>query len=225
MDLQIIGVMMYLVNIFLSFILAIIIIEKLYISKKFSKEQDFHFYNDLFSWEMFYIFIGIESVLKIVSMFLSFNNVISYILLRVRILIFFFPFWTKIIHLEKVMNKITYDRHYYAGVIPLIITLVLGFTSISNIILIFIFFCTTFSLLFFFFIFFKNTGTERSKTLKILFGTIVIGVGYLLKPEILERYSEISKILETLIVLSNITVPILFIIGLLLIFDSYRKEL
>jgi len=224
-DLQIIGVMMYLVNIFLSFILAIIIIEKLYISKKFSKEQDFHFYNDLFSWEMFYIFIGIESVLKIVSMFLSFNNVISYILLRVRILIFFFPFWTKIIHLEKVMNKITYDRHYYAGVIPLIITLVLGFTSISNIILIFIFFCTTFSLLFFFFIFFKNTGTERSKTLKILFGTIVIGVGYLLKPEILERYSEISKILETLIVLSNITVPILFIIGLLLIFDSYRKEL
>ncbi|MFW9818971.1 MAG: hypothetical protein ACFFE5_05125 [Candidatus Thorarchaeota archaeon] len=129
------------------------------------------------------------------------------------------------IHLEKVMNKITYERHYYAGVIPLIITLVLGFTNISNIILILIFFCTTFSLFLIFFIFFKNTGSQRSKTLKVIFGTIILGMGYLFKPEILEEYIGISETLELLKILSNIIVPILFISGLLLIFDSYRKEL
>jgi len=123
------------------------------------------------------------------------------------------------------MDKITYERHYYAGIIPIIITLVLAFTNLSNIILIFIFFSTTFSLFLIFFIFFKNTGTERSKTLKIIFGAICLGVGYLFKPEILEGYIGISEIIEPLIMLSNITVPILFIIGLLLIFDSYRKEL
>ncbi|MFX0038523.1 MAG: hypothetical protein ACFFCY_06870 [Promethearchaeota archaeon] len=123
------------------------------------------------------------------------------------------------------MDKITYERHYYAGIIPLIITLMLVFTNLSNLILIFIFFCTTFSLFLIFFIIFKNTGTERSKTLKIVFGTIILGMGYLFKPEILEGYIGISEILEILKMLSNIIVPILFIIGLLLIFDSYRKEL
>ncbi|UCC19155.1 MAG: hypothetical protein JSV62_13800, partial [Promethearchaeota archaeon] len=130
-----------------------------------------------------------------------------------------------IIHLEKVMNRITYERHYYAGIIPLIITLILGFTNISNIILIFIFFCTTFSLFLILFIFFKNTESERSKTLKIIFGTVILGMGYLFKPEILEGCIGISETLEMLKVLSNIIVPILFINGLLLIFDSYRKEL
>ncbi|MFX1378183.1 MAG: hypothetical protein ACFFA4_03745 [Promethearchaeota archaeon] len=123
------------------------------------------------------------------------------------------------------MNKITYERHYYAGIVPLIITLVLGFTNISNIILILIFFYSTFSLFLIFFIFFKNTGTERSKSLKIIFGTIFLGMGYLLKPEILEGYIGTSEILEAFKMVSNIIVPILFIIGLLLIFDSYRKDL
>ncbi|MFX1243118.1 MAG: hypothetical protein ACFFA7_17880, partial [Promethearchaeota archaeon] len=159
------------------------------------------------------------------SFFLLSNNLISYILLRARILIYFFPFWTKIIHLEKVMDKITYERHYYAGIIPLIITLVLAFTNISNLILILIFLFTTFSLFLILFIFFKNTGTKRSKTLKIIFGTLILGVGYLFKPEILEGYIGISEIVEILIILSDIVVPILFIIGLLLIYDSYRKEL
>ncbi|MFX0008208.1 MAG: hypothetical protein ACFFAV_15975 [Candidatus Hermodarchaeota archaeon] len=123
------------------------------------------------------------------------------------------------------MDKITYERHYYAGIIPLIITLVLAFTNISNLILILIFLFTTFSLFLILFIFFKNTGTKRSKTLKIIFGTLILGVGYLFKPEILEGYIGISEIVEILIILSDIVVPILFIIGLLLIYDSYRKEL
>jgi len=225
LDLVLIGVLIYLVNGILSITLAMIIIDKLYISKKFSKENHFHFYNDLFSWEMFYIFIGIESFLKIVSVFLLFNDAITYILLRVRILIVFFPFWTKIIHLEKVMDKITYERHYFAGIIPLIIVLVLSFTILPNIILIFIFLCTTFCPYLFFFIFFKNTGTEKKKTLKIIFGSIIIGFGIVFRTEILDEYLRIAEILDLLILLTNITTPLLFIIESMLIFSSFRKEL
>ena len=220
-----IGALIYLVNIFLSLILAITIIDKLYISKKFSKEKDFHFYNDLFSWEMFYIFIGIENILKILSLFISSNNEISNLLLRIRVLILFFPFWNKIIHLEKVMDKITYKRHYYAGVIPIIIILLVGFTNLTNIILIYIFFATTLGPFLFFFTFFKNTGTPRKKTLIIISGALFIGLGYLFRPEILDGYVGISETLDLLIVLTNITAPISFIIGTLLIFDSFRKEL
>ncbi|MFX1502670.1 MAG: hypothetical protein ACFFDH_17045, partial [Promethearchaeota archaeon] len=59
------------------------------------------------------------------------------------------------------MNKITYERHYYGGIIPLIIVLVLGFTPLSNIVLILIFFGTTYIVFLFFFIFLKNTGTTK----------------------------------------------------------------
>ncbi len=220
-----IGALIYIANIILSITLAIIIIDKLYISKKFSKEKDFHFYNDLFSWEMFYIFIGIENIIKIFSLFISFNNELSFIFLRIRILIVFFPFWTKMIHLEKVMDKITYERHYFAGIIPLFIVIVLGFTNIPNLVLLLIFFCTTYVPFLILFIFFKNTGTERKKTLKVIFGAIFIGLGYLFKPEIFEGYIGISEILDVLIMSLNVVIPLSFLIGLLLIFDSYRNEL
>ncbi|MFX1601649.1 MAG: hypothetical protein ACFFB6_13735 [Promethearchaeota archaeon] len=222
MNLVMVSIVLYVANMIFSLILAIIIIDRLYISKKFSKEKDFHFYNDLFSWEMFFIFIGIENLIKIFSQLISFNIELSFIFLRIRILIFFFPFWTKIFHLEKVMNIITYERHYFAGIIPLIIVIVLGFVNLPNIILIFIFFSTTFIPFLIFFIVFKNTGTTRTKTLKIIFGSVLIGLGYIIKPEIMGGYIGISEILDILIIL---TAPISYILGLLLIFESFRKDL
>ncbi|MFX1454792.1 MAG: hypothetical protein ACFFDB_05395 [Promethearchaeota archaeon] len=120
------------------------------------------------------------------------------------------------------MNKITYERHYFAGIIPLILVLVLGFTNLPNKILIVIFFGTTFIPFLILLIFFKNTGTKRVKTLKIISGSIFIGIGYIFKPEIMTGYLGITESLDILIIL---TAPILFIIGLLLIFESYRKEL
>ena len=129
MDFVFIGVILFLVNVVLSISIALIIINKLYISKKFSKEKDFHFYNDLFSWEIFFFIIAIENLMKIFSVSLPIDLIIYDFLLRARILLLFFPFWNKIIHLEKVMNKITYERHYFAGIIPLIIILLLSFTG------------------------------------------------------------------------------------------------
>ncbi|MFX1501663.1 MAG: hypothetical protein ACFFDH_11925 [Promethearchaeota archaeon] len=225
MDLEILGTILYVVNIILSLLIATLIIDKLYISKKFSKEKNFHFYNDLFSWEMFYIFISIENILQILSLFLLYNVQISFFLLRIRILIMFFPFWTKIIHLEKVMDIITYERHYFAGVIPLIIILVLGFTSLSNIILILVFFFTTFIPFLIFFIFFNNTGTSRNKTLLIVFGACFIIFGYIFGPDILDRYTGFSETMDLIIALTNIITPISYIIGAFLIFNSFRKDL
>jgi len=144
LDLVLIGALLFLVNVVLSVLTALIIINNLYISKKFSKEKDFHFYNDLFSWEIFFFIIAIENLMKILSVFLPIDNVTYDFLLRIRILLLFFPFWNKIIHLEKVMNQITYERHYLAGIIPFIIILLLSFTGLPNIILIYILTSTSF---------------------------------------------------------------------------------
>ena len=213
MDFVLIGTLLFLVNVVLSILIASIIFNKLYISKKFSKEKDFHFYNDLFSWEIFFFIIAIENLMKILSVYLPIDLVTYDFLLRIRILLLFFPFWNKIIHLEKVMNKITYERHYFAGIIPLIIILLLSFTDLPNIILICILTSTSFIPYLIFLIFLKNTGTSKQKSLKVISGVILIGLGSILRPEIF------------LINLMNITSPIILIIGTILIFDSFRKEI
>ena len=213
MDIVLIGALLFLVNVVLSIIIALIIINKLYISKKFSKEKDFHFYNDLFSWEIFFFMIAIENLIKIFSVSLPIDLVTYNFLLRIRILLLFFPFWNKIIHLEKVMNKITYESHYLAGIIPFIIILLLSFTGLPNIILLYFLIMTSFIPYLLFLILLKNTGTPKQKYLKTLVGVILIGLGSIFKPEIF------------LIELLNITSPILLIIGTILIFDSFRKEI
>jgi len=210
---MLIGALLFLVNAVLTILIALIIINKLYISKKFSKEKEFHFYNDLFSWEIFFFIIAIENLMTIFSVSLPINLVTYDFLLRIRILLLFFPFWNKIIHLEKVMNKITYERHYFAGIIPLIIILILSFTGLPNIILLYFLIVTSFIPYLLFLILLKNTGTPKKKFLKIIVGVILIGLGSIFKTEIF------------LIELLNITSPILLIIGTLFIFDSFRKEI
>ena len=213
MDFVFIGVILFLVNVVLSISIALIIINKLYISKKFSKEKDFHFYNDLFSWEIFFFIIAIENLMKISSVSLPVDIVTYDFLLRIRILLLFFPFWNKIIHLEKIMNIITYERHYFAGIIPLTIILILSFTGLPNIILLCILTSTSFIPYLLFLILLKNTATSKLKSLKVISGVILVGLGSILRPEIF------------LINLMNITSPIILIIGTMLIFDSFRKEI
>ena len=213
MDIVLIGALLILVNVVLSILIALIIVNKLYISKKFSKEKDFHFYNDLFSWEVFFFIIAIENLIKIFSVSLPIDIVIYDFLLRIRILLLFFPFWNKIIHLEKIMNKITYERHYFAGIIPFIIVLLLSFTGLPNIILLYFLIMTSFIPYLLFLILLKNTGTPNQKSLKVVSGVILIGLGMIFRPELF------------LINLMNITSPIILLIGTLLIFDSFRKEI
>jgi len=199
LDFILISVLLYLVNIVLSILVAIIIIKQLYVSKKFSKEDDFHFYNDLFSWETFFIMIAAENFLKILQVLLLMNIIVYDFMLRIRILILFFPFWTKIFHLEKVMDKITYERHYFGGIIPLILVFVLFITNLPTMILILIFLGTTFIPYLLLLIFFKNTGTSIIKSLKIILGVIFIAIGCLFSPEILNND-----------ILTNIIIPIIF---------------
>ena len=213
MNLEFIGALLFLVNVILSVSIALLIINKLYISKKISKEKDFHFYNDLFSWEIFFFIIAIENIMKILSVSIPLDFMTYDLLLRIRILLLFFPFWNKIIHLEKVMNKITYKRHYLAGIIPFIMILLLSFTSLPNIILICILTSTSFIPYLVLLILLKNTGISKQKSLKILVGVILIGLGSIFKSEIF------------LIELLNITSPILLIIGTIFNFDSFRKEI
>ena len=222
MVLIIIVLIEYLVTIILSLIFALVIIDKLYISKRISKEKHFHHYNDLFSWEMFFFFIAIISILRLIALFISLIPLVSFFISRISILLYFFPVWNKIVHLEKVMNKITYEKHYFAGIVPLILVLILGFTPISNIMLTVIFLLTTFFPYLFLFIYSKYKTVKKQKMIIVLLGVIFIVVGFVLLPETVESFGEVGDLITISI---NIISATSFIIGDLLIFYSFRKEL
>jgi hypothetical protein len=222
MDLTFIVLIEYLATIILSIIFALIIIDKLYISKRISKVEHFHHYNDLFSWEMFFFNIAIISILRLISIFISMIPLVSLMVSRITILLYFFPIWNKIIYLEKIMNKITYEKHYFAGMIPLAIVLILAFTPISNFVLIIIFLFTTCLPYFVLFIYSKHETVKWKKMIIILLGVIFIIIGFVLIPETVEFLGVEGDIITTSI---NITSVSSFIVGDLLIFSSFRTEL
>jgi hypothetical protein len=210
-DIILISTIFYLVNIALAIIVAAMIINKLYISKKFSKENDFHLYNDLFSWEMFFIFIGIANLITIISTMISFSPEISKFFNKINFFLLFNAFWIKIIHLERVMDKVTYEKHFIPGVIPIILLILILFIELPYFTLILIFIAGALIPYLFLIIFLKNRETSKLKTVKIIIGTVLIGFVYIL----------------TLIILDSmkIVVPISFILGTLIIFESFRKEM
>ena len=222
MDLAIIVLIEYLATIIISIIFALIIIDKLYISKRISKVEHFHHYNDLFSWEMFFFNIVIICILRLIPLFITFVPSISLLISRITILLYFFPIWNKIIHLEKVMNKITYEKHYFAGMVPLALVLILAFTPISNFVLIIIFILTTFLPYFFLFIYSKYKTVKKKKMTITFLGVIFFVIGFVLIPETVEFFGSVGNLVTAFI---NITSVSSFIIGNLLIYSSFRKEL
>jgi len=216
-----IGAVIYVANVILSIVIALMIIDKLYISKKFSKEKDFHLYNDLFSWEMFFIFIGIANVINILSILIQPTAEIPDFFLKIRLFILFFAIWIKIIHLEKVMDKITYERHYIAGVIPCIFTLVFILIDVPILILSLIFLGTSLIPYMILVLIYRNTSTLNKKSMKIIFGLICLVTGFVFVPALIADFVRAPETLDLIIIVA----PILIIIGNLLIFESFRKEL
>ncbi|MFX1236739.1 MAG: hypothetical protein ACFFAS_06815 [Promethearchaeota archaeon] len=220
MDILII-VVLYLVNTIFSFVISLIIIHRLYIKKKFSKEQHFHFYNDLFSWEIFFFTMGISSTIAIFSIVYSLDISLSIILFKIRFFLLLFAYWNKIIHLEEVMEKITYERHYIGGIIPMALGIILSFIDMPIYLFSFIVLCCSLvPYLFLLFIFKKNKVTRRS-FLFILVGVLLIAVGSILVKEMLIFLFDDSDFLSFF----NFLAPILFIIGTFSILESFRKEI
>ena len=221
MDFLIITVVLYLVNIAFSFMISFIIIHRLYIKKKFSKEQHFHFYNDLFSWEAFFFMMGISSIIAIFSTIYSSNISICIILLKLRFFLLLIAYWNKIIHLEEVMEKITYERHYIGGIVPMALGIILFFIDMPIYMFSFIVLCCSLvPYLLLLFIFKKNRVTKK-KFLFILTGVLLIAIGSILVKEMLIFLLDDPNLLDFF----NFLAPILYIIGTFSILESFRKEI
>ena len=223
-SISITGAVIYLLNIISVFIFAFIIIHRLYISKKYNKSDNFDLYNDLFSWETFFISTGIVNILSILLLFLLMNTIVSYFLFKLIILVMFSAFFMKIVHTEKIMKMITYEKHYYSGIvlIPIIVLLLIFNIPLVSLILIFIVGSLIPFLIFFSFLRNREISVKSSTTICI--GAIFLSLGSVLGAAYVNNFifNEFIHVLSNIV---KIIAPIFFVVGSLLIFYSIRKYL
>lgn len=208
-SISIIGAIIYLLNVISVFIFAFIIVDRLYISKKYNKNDNFDLYNDLFSWETFFISTGIINVLSIVVLFLPMNTTVSYFLFKLIILVLFTAFFMKIVHTQKIMKIITYERHYYSGIvlIPIIVLLLIFNIPLLSLIMIFIVGSLIPFLIFFSFL--RNREISVKSSMTICIGAIFLSSGCILSAGYVTNFIMLIA-------------PISFIVGSLLIYHSIR---
>lgn len=219
------GIFLYLVDMIISLIISISIIDKLYITKKYNKKEHFHRYNDLFSWEIFFLLVSISNILQIISSFFTENLPISNLLFKISILIFYNNFWLKMIHVEKIMNVITYERHYFAGIIPIIIVIVIFILNFEVTFLLIIFLATSFLPFLLVTLFLRNTGITIRNTLEVSIGTIFFGLSLLLNPVFLKNLIPYLQIPISMMDLMFFVAPLSLLIGTLLIIEILRKQI
>lgn len=222
LSISIISTILYLINIISVFIFAFIIINRLYISKKYNKRDNFDLYNDLFSWETFFFSIAIVNILNIILLFLPVNNIISYLIFKIVIIIMFSGLFMKIFHVEKIMKIITYERHYYLGIVLFPIILILLIFNIQPIVLILIFIIGSLIPFLIFYSFLRNREISVKNSIKICMGVVLIALGGIFSVEYVNKFIISDESINILYNIINITTPILFILGSLLIYNSYR---
>ena len=222
-NLIVMSLLFYIVNVFLISMVIFYILRKLYIREELKrlKEERINVYN-LITWAIFFVIICVSNILKCVSLAFIINGQnadapIILILYRIRIVIIYTAFLVKILYLEYVLKSQKFYKGYIFSIIISIIIIILilvdpstlmeiGAFQIIFIILIF----TGYSLLpiLYFYLAIKTVGQSRKNALKVSAGAVLLGLGCLFRPENLGGYIGISDLLDILIGYTYITAPI-----------------
>ncbi len=203
------------INVIISLFVAINIINNLYISKNYTKHDDFHLYNDLFSWESFFIIIAIANILEIISLLFITDEGILNILLKARMLILYISFLMKIVHIEQIMNIITYERHQIVVMIPMVILIILAALNIGAYTLFFILIFTTFIPYIILISVLKSSIRDNKEKINLVIGSIFIASGITGSYEIFKEF----------MIISEIVFPTAYFVGTIIIFVNIKKYL
>ncbi len=180
-------------------------------------------------WGFFFLLLLISNILILTWRFAISDFLVADILERVANALFYFAIFIRVVDIEKrVLNR----KIYYFSIILGIIVLINLFVapSILKIIspwqvafLVSVIIGYSVFPIVFFSLSRRSTGKIRTDAFKVSAGAIFLALGYLFRPENLEAY-RIYPFLNTIIDLFYISAPIVIIIGILLIYDSFRKK-
>jgi len=236
---------LFVVNLTLDIILEAVflgifcyILYRLYIKREIrSKETERGNINNLITWALFFLLMGIGHLLKIINSINSidgtFSESLESTLEKIDLLFIFSAFLIKIIYLEHVIITMDVRKRYFFSILVLlviIITIFIDFDAITEAGLIqavFLILSTIgYSILPFLYLYLaiKTSGVNRKNAFKVSTGALFFLIFSLLQVDNAVGYYGESDILNQIIESMYIIGPSGVIIGSLLILDSFRKK-
>lgn len=180
------------------------------------------------TWGYFLLILVISNILIVLWRFAISDSLIVDVVERCANALFYFACFIKVFDIEK--RGLKKKRYFFSYIIWIIIVLNLivlpSFLKIISPLQIAFICIITIGYSVFPIVYFivsrQATGDVRRNALKVSAGAIFLALGYLFRPENLVAY-RVTPILNAIIDCFYITAPISIIIGILLIYDSFRK--
>ncbi|MHA1275873.1 MAG: hypothetical protein ACTSQI_05335 [Candidatus Helarchaeota archaeon] len=186
-------------------------------------------------WGYFFLLLTISNILILTWRFAFSNGIITDILERSANALFYCACFIKVVDIEKSLIESDsfprYTRYYFSSIvcITILINIIVPPRSLKIIspwqitfLLIVTIGYSVFPIIYFY-VSRKSSGKVRFDALKVSIGAIFLALGYLFRPENLIAYYGMSNFIDTVINLFYLTAPIDIVVGVLLIFDSYRR--
>ena len=202
---------------------------------KYSHKREMEKYQkqNIITWIIFLVCIGIANILNIIWRFGITNFIIAKFIEFISQVILYSGILIKIINIEQGINRSNFYRGYYFSIID-IISVAYGIiiypiiTGVGVLQIIYIILTIAGFLVFpgiFIYMAIKTTGTARKRALLVVFGAFSIGIGLFLQPQNIANYIEGIPNSEQFIVMITIICPILVLLGVTLIFISFRNTI
>ena len=237
---------LFLINLTLDIILetvllgifCYIIMYRLYIKEEIkNRETERGNINNLITWALFFLLMGIGHILKIINSINSINGTtpisIEKFLDKVGLICIFSGFLTKIIYLEhEIITMELYKKYIFSIILSFVLLFIIiidydviteaGIIQVIFLALVVIGYSVLPSL--YLYLAIKTEGKSRIKALEVSIGALFFGLFSLLQVDNAVGYYGGSQILDIAIELMYITGPAGVILACLLIFDSFRKR-
>lgn len=222
---------LWVLNVYIIFtIVSFILYRYLKNRKEWEKSQK----QNIITWLILLICIGVANTLNIVWRFLISDVQIADFIDYSSFLILYIGFFIKILYLERGINRSEFYKGYYFSIGWLI---VIGFAIVANPltlkqfgiiqILFFVFIFFSFGELFVLFLYLaiKATGEARKNALKMFIGAFLLGTGLVFVPQNVGEYFIGTDFYDIWMVLVRVTSPFLISLGVILIYISFNKNL
>ncbi|MHA1343803.1 MAG: hypothetical protein ACTSQG_07445, partial [Promethearchaeota archaeon] len=202
---------------------------------KDKSEMEIYQRENVITWFLFLLFIGIANTLNIIWRFLIVDSNTAIKIDYISIIFVYIGIFIKILNIERGINRSGFYKGYWSSIILLIAII---YAIILNPItlkefgpfqLIFLILMVASFAIFpgiFLYIAFKSTDNARKNALKVVGGSLLIASGLMLQPQNVEDYI-ITLMANTEFWLNFLTIicPIMITLGIILIFDNYRRTL
>ena len=222
---------LWVVNVAITFLLALITFMKF---NKKKDEFDKVIKENIMTWLLFYVFLGLANTLNIIWRFVVVDPQVADLIDALSIIVVLIAMLVKVFNIERSMNRANLYKGYFSTIV---IIIVIGFGVVANpvafrdvdlvLLTYFILMAIGFAVfpLIYFYLGFKSVGDARKNAFIVAIGVLLLIFGLLFQPQnigFLTNDLDNGDLINSMFIIEGL---IAFSVSVVLLFISYKKIL